>query len=60
MKAVIEKIESSSFNQISDVFKSAGMAMMSSMGGASGPCLAHYLGMVVRHLMEKKLLIRRD
>tara|TARA_B100000575_G_scaffold67229_1_gene51931 strand:- start:532 stop:1167 length:636 start_codon:yes stop_codon:yes gene_type:complete len=36
MKAVIEKIESSSFNQISDVFKSAGMAMMSSMGGASG------------------------
>ena len=36
MKAVIEKIESSSFNQISDVFNSAGMAMMSSMGGASG------------------------
>ena len=36
MKAVIEKIENSSFNQISDVFKSAGMAMMSSMGGASG------------------------
>lgn len=36
MKAVLEKIESSSFNQISDVFKSAGMAMMSSMGGASG------------------------
>ena len=36
MKAVIEKIECSSFNQISDVFKSAGMAMMSSMGGASG------------------------
>ena len=36
MKAVIEKIESSSFNQISDVFKSAGIAMMSSMGGASG------------------------
>ena len=36
MKAVIEKIESSSFNQISDVLKSAGMAMMSSMGGASG------------------------
>ena len=36
MRAVIEKIESSSFNQISDVFKSAGMAMMSSMGGASG------------------------
>ena len=36
MKAVIEKIESSSFNQISEVFKSAGMAMMSSMGGASG------------------------
>ena len=34
MKAVIEKIENSSFNQISDVFKSAGMAMMSSMGGA--------------------------
>ena len=36
MKAVIEKIESSSFNQISDVFKATGMAMMSSMGGASG------------------------
>ena len=36
MKAVIEKIESSSFDQISDVFKSAGIAMMSSMGGASG------------------------
>ena len=36
MKGVIEKIESSSFNQISDVFKATGMAMMSSMGGASG------------------------
>ena len=36
MKAVIEKIESSSFNQISDVFKATGMAMMCSMGGASG------------------------
>ena len=36
MKAVIEKIENSSFNQITDVFKSSGMAMMSSMGGASG------------------------
>ena len=36
MKAVIGKIESSSFNQISDVFKATGMAMMSSMGGASG------------------------
>ena len=36
MKAVLDKIESSSFNQISDVLKSAGMAMMSSMGGASG------------------------
>ena len=36
MKAVIEKIESSSFNQISDVFQAVGMAMMSSMGGASG------------------------
>ena len=36
MKAVIEKLESSSFNQISDVFKATGMAMMSSMGGASG------------------------
>ena len=36
MKAVIEKIESSTFDQISDVFKATGMAMMSSMGGASG------------------------
>ena len=36
MKAVIEKIENSSFNQISDVFQAVGMAMMSSMGGASG------------------------
>ena len=36
MKAVIEQRDRASFNQISDVFKSAGMAMMSSMGGASG------------------------
>ena len=36
MNAVIEKIESSTFDQISDVFKATGMAMMSSMGGASG------------------------
>ena len=36
MNAVLDKISDSTFENISDVFKATGMAMMSSMGGASG------------------------
>ena len=36
MNAVIEKLDESEPNDVSDVFKLSGMAMMSSMGGASG------------------------
>ena len=36
MNAVIEKLETSEPNDVSEVFKLSGMAMMSSMGGASG------------------------
>ena len=36
MTAVLEKLESDSFADIKSIFNAAGMAMMSSMGGASG------------------------
>ena len=36
MNAVINKLSESEADEVSDVFKMTGMAMMSSMGGASG------------------------
>ncbi|MDA7605740.1 dihydroxyacetone kinase subunit DhaL [Verrucomicrobiales bacterium] len=36
MTAVLEKLESDSFADIKSIFNASGMAMMSSMGGASG------------------------
>ena len=36
MNAVIDKLSDSEADEVSDVFKMTGMAMMSSMGGASG------------------------
>jgi dihydroxyacetone kinase-like protein len=36
-KVALEKIEASTFNSISDMLKAISMALMSSVGGASGP-----------------------
>ncbi len=36
-KMALQKIENSSFSSISDLFKAISMALMSSVGGASGP-----------------------
>ncbi len=36
-KAAIEKIEKSNFNSVSEMLKAVSMALMSSVGGASGP-----------------------
>ena len=36
MTAVLEKLDSDSFADIKSIFNATGMAMMSSMGGASG------------------------
>ena len=53
MKAVLEKLESESLSDIKSIFNATGMAMMSSMGGASGALFGTLFRSGAKALEEK-------
>jgi dihydroxyacetone kinase phosphoprotein-dependent L subunit len=53
MTAVLEKLESESFSDIGSIFNATGMAMMSSMGGASGALFGTLFRSGAKNLAEK-------